>query len=618
MPLQAEFERILKDYETARHETFGRQHPIWSAFSAIQQQLAEHVGPPPEGLLVKASMGAGNWAKVPWVALMDPRETTTTQAGIYCVYLFREDLSGVYLTLNQGVTEPKRLHGTREGRRLLGKTAAEAREVCRYLERSGFTLDDEINLRAARGLGVDYENSTIAYKLYSRGFVPDDALLLHDLDLLRTAYQDVLVADLDRHYRVAPLPAIAVAEVSGETRITEFDTAREVFPAESNFDLQAGTRRLIRAISDQGYIFEPWQVAQLITAIRTKPFVILAGISGTGKSKLPVLVARATGSASELISVRPDWTDSSEVLGYIDLQGSFRPGRVLELASQATDDDRYWFCVLDEMNLARVELYFAEVLSTIEDRSRSVDGGYVSSRLISQVLSEADGEWGTVALPPNLAVIGTVNMDETTQAFSRKVLDRAFVLELSDVDLKQWRSGVVSDRAIAEIWPVHAWYPRAISLASLLDPTDSEVAAIDRSINALLVVNKFLRPAQLQLGYRSRDEIALFLLHAQEVEESFVSRSGEKVDPLDLALLSKVLPRIIGGHAAIRYAVEGLLLWSVDEQTTGGGGASDIVARWNDQGRPSALTGSVFPRTAARLCLMWDRLEGEGFTSFWL
>ncbi len=148
---------------------------------------------------------------------------------------------------------------------------------------------------------------------------------------------------------------------------------------------------VIEAIALSGFYFEPWQIATYITAIRTKPFVILAGVSGTGKSKLPALVAKITGSKSKLLPVRPDWTDSSDVLGYCDLQGNFRPGPLLEFAREADERrDKHFICILDEMNLARVEQYFAEVLSRIEDWQFAEDGGYESGPLISIALNESD------------------------------------------------------------------------------------------------------------------------------------------------------------------------------------------------------------------------------------
>ncbi|OPZ75413.1 MAG: hypothetical protein BWY80_00163 [Firmicutes bacterium ADurb.Bin456] len=92
------------------------------------------------------------------------------------------------------------------------------------------------------------------------------------------------------------------------------------------------------------------------------------------------------------------------MLGYCDLQGKFRVGPLLELARQAQDQpDRYFVCILDEMNLARVEQYFAKVLSRIEDRRPAAGGGYASGLLVNIAPQEGDATWLEQGLPPNLA-----------------------------------------------------------------------------------------------------------------------------------------------------------------------------------------------------------------------
>ncbi|MFQ5569687.1 MAG: McrB family protein [Rhodothermales bacterium] len=377
---------------------------------------------------------------------------------------------------------------------------------------------------------------------------------------------------------------------------------------------------LIRHIEARGFVYEPWQVAAYVTAVRTKPFVILAGVTGTGKSKLPALVAEATGGTARLLAVRPDWTDSADVLGYTDLQGRFRPGVLLRTAREAQQHPaRHVACVVDEMNLARVEQYFAEVLSRIEDRRPAADGfGFESPPLLDMDLRGADTGWGAVPLPSNLALVGTVNMDESAHGFSRKVLDRAFTLELADMDLSVW-SAMPEEPLPPACWPVSAWHPRAIDLRGLRDLDDGERACIDRTIETLDAVNAFLSPAQVQVAYRTRNEVALFALHAREVAPAFRTRSGALVDPLDLALHMKVLPRLNGGSRTLRHAVLGLLGWAaLGERFTEDEDARALLDAWDDVGRPNHLADTRYPRTAARLCLMWERLLVEGFTSFWV
>jgi hypothetical protein len=99
-----------------------------------------------------------------------------------------EDMSGVYVTFNQGVTEPKKTHGATSGLQLLRETATDLRRHCGDLERHGFRLDSEIDLRTEGTLGRDYEAATIAYKFYERGSVPDDPEIAQDLEALLTMY----------------------------------------------------------------------------------------------------------------------------------------------------------------------------------------------------------------------------------------------------------------------------------------------------------------------------------------------------------------------------------------------------------------------------------------------
>lgn len=386
----------------------------------------------------------------------------------------------------------------------------------------------------------------------------------------------------------------------------------------SDFNYASETKQLIDAIAATGFRFEPWQIACYVTAMRTKPFLILAGVSGSGKSRLPQLIASATGGISELFPVKPDWTDSSDVLGYIQLQGELKPGPLLTLARKAQEsDDSHHVCIVDEMNLARVEHYFAEILSRIEE-ARENDGH--SKRLFSQDLSAKDSHWQNVGLSPKLAIVGTVNMDESTHDFSRKVLDRAFTLEFSEIDLTVWEELSVSSSAgSGSHWPSAAWQPKATRLSKLTNIDEVTREKINSVIQVLVELNRFLVHARLQIAYRSRDEIVLFVLHADDVIDSFVTSTGEPVDPLDLALQMKVLPRIAGGSDAIRRLILQLLGWSWSKTPFKESDESkDLLEEWSSLGRPLSIPGARFPRTCARLCLMWDRVLHEDYTSFWL
>lgn len=345
-----------------------------------------------------------------------------------------------------------------------------------------------------------------------------------------------------------------------------------------------------RFVEARGFVFDPWQIAAFITAARTKPFVILAGISGTGKTKLPRLVAEATGAEIEVIPVRPDWTDGSELLGYERITGTFVPGRLLRLAQRAeAAPNRQFFALLDEMNIARVEHYMADVLSHIEERDRR-SGTLRSRPLVPEATDVAGVVWNATCLPSNLCIVGSVNMDETTHGFSRKVLDRSFVIEFSDIDLT--RFGDSTETVAATSWTAAEWEQKHLTLA---DHPDRKDGLVEDVIGALGAINDALTPAQLQVGYRVRDEIALFCLNARDCRSTFTTPDGGDVDPLDLAITMKILPRIQGGGASLQGVLERLLAWA----------------------NPTASGSRVFPLCRERLTLMRDRLR-TGFTSYWL
>jgi hypothetical protein len=585
MSLREHLSAILKTYAQARlAEPFSRLAPVWNDFEELQEELAEL----PEvrfypTLNLVFSVGKGNWARLPWLAFLDTRETSSAQRGVYCVFLFAEDMSGVYLTLAQGVTEPRAQGGPAFRREHFSEQKKSIRQLLPQLAER-FRLDDEIDLHGESGYAVSYAESAIAHKLYPRDALPPDDEIEADIRLLLAAYRQYVESKL---------------------------TMREE-RTETSFDLAAATEELIAAITARGFHYEPWQIAAFVTAVRTKPFVILAGVSGTGKSKLPALVAEAVGASCRFTPVRSDWTDSGDVIGFTNISGKFQPGSLLRAARDAAEDGtRLHMYVLDEMNIARVEHYAPELLSVIESREENESGDYRTRSLVSMLLADEDRAWLDVAIPSNFAVFGTVNMDESSHPFSRKVLDRAFTIELSTIRLTDRRPPQATAMPVAE-WPISAWRPRAIQLSELKTSAEEETR-IKEIIETLVAVNGCLEQAQLHLGYRSRDEIILFVLHANDIRSSF-----RDVDPLDLALHMKALPRIIGGTAAVRNAVAQLLGVAHQGVPFGDGrDASSLVRAWIQAGRPASLVGSRFPRTTGRLCLMFERFEFEHSTSFW-
>lgn len=350
-----------------------------------------------------------------------------------------------------------------------------------------------------------------------------------------------------------------------------------------------------------------------LTALRTKPFMLLAGISGTGKSRIVRKLAQATVTEElqrangytgkdfandrwtlhspanfELIQVKPNWHNSMDVIGYLSNIPSphyvFTP--FIEFIVKAWQHPKVpFFLCLDEMNLAPVEEYFAEFLSAIE--SRSFEGGeYLTDPIIKPFNSfgedvakmmvntlfpnftAGDTESATtkiikhfrikgLTLPKNLIVIGTVNMDETTFSFSRKVLDRAMSVEMNEVNYDSFLNDTTDDdlKAIVQAFEENddadlnaLLVDRHIEAKEIIDEWgDDAKFAIDylKRINALLEGTPF------KLGYRAANEALIYLQASNEFGHT------DRIAALDNFTLMKILSRIEGDETKLKITDSG-------------------------------------------------------------
>lgn len=255
-----------------------------------------------------------------------------------------------------------------------------------------------------------------------------------------------------------------------------------------------------------------------------KHFVILPGVSGTGKTLLARLYARAVHGVGSLDApdpllficpVRPEWTDPTGLTGYFDvLQNRYVVPPFLEALLVATAyPDAPVFVVLDEMNLARVEYYLADILSSIESQHPLV----LHSSSVSLEGSTGGEIPPRLALPSNLFLIGTINIDETTNPLSDKVLDRAVVIDMSTIDLPRF-------------------FATLRTRSPQLGTSVAACAAVLEPVNALLA------PHGLGFGYRLADEFVRYHAFATGQLQSV---SDEVIDDL---LVQKALVRLRGGE----------------------------------------------------------------------
>lgn len=192
--VQRGLESVLLTFAEVRKTTpLASRSPLWSVMDGLKRDIEQlpSLRQHPH-IKVSWSLGQGRWASVPWIALMDERETTSTQRGTYVVFLFCEDLCGVYLTLNQGITEIIKAQGPAAGLIAFEANAERMRSKIGSLREFCFSTDRGIDLHTSSARGRGYERGTIAYKLYMTGAVPDDASIDHDLNVLLQAYATIL------------------------------------------------------------------------------------------------------------------------------------------------------------------------------------------------------------------------------------------------------------------------------------------------------------------------------------------------------------------------------------------------------------------------------------------
>ena len=318
-----------------------------------------------------------------------------------------------------------------------------------------------------------------------------------------------------------------------------------------------------------------------IAAIKSKPFLLLAGISGTGKSRIVRELARACWEEGtdeykaqkpknfQMVQVKPNWHDSSDLIGYVSRvsgKAEYVAGEFLKFIAKAWEDtETPYFLCLDEMNLAPVEQYFAEYLSVIESRKSHEDGTVTTDpileksaedwyRVLTSELTNDDNvrnrflEEG-ICIPQNFIVVGTVNMDETTFSFSRKVLDRAMTIEMNEVDLhggltkRHENIGKLSNAELVG------------SAVEGVDVYNDYTNVCDIALGYLQKVNDVLESTPFKIAYRTRNEFLLYVVNnlpyckdenGNDLEQGYVIARA-----LDEITSMKVLSRIEGDDTKV-------------------------------------------------------------------
>ena len=418
-----------------------------------------------------------------------------------------------------------------------------------------------------------------------------------------------------------------------------------------------------------------------LSAIRTKPFLLLAGISGTGKSRIvrelafkscPKYLQDKDGTMPGnycMIEVKPNWHDSTELLGYYsNMNKSYQFKKFVKFLVKAKMFPKVpFFVCLDEMNLAPVEHYFAEMLSIMETRKHpkiegtdEVDKEVIKTGTIVDALhfreyaglidkngniytmlktdrdiymklhgldteSDIDVETGKrtdlttegLTLPDNVIIIGTVNMDDTTHQFSRKVIDRAMTIEMNGGRLSDMFGGSKDLEYLPqeeqEKWQ-DSFRQRYVTADEVLeehsDVADDIVKIVPEKLEN---INKALKGTPFEVSYRVLNELTIMVGVLLDSK-----KEGETLDDiinqaLDRILLMKILPRIEGDSDMFNLSKDfkqenhveynNRLEWLMEL-------APEIVAEEQD--------GEEHRQTAReKIKEMKERLENQDFTRFW-
>lgn len=401
------------------------------------------------------------------------------------------------------------------------------------------------------------------------------------------------------------------------TRLDENDT-ESVFLLEQLFfpemkpeidPVPFSIKALIEQINETGLIYTPELIKRFAFSLMTKPFVILSGLAGSGKTQLAITFAKALvedcGKQLCTVSVGADWTNREPLLGFPNaLQHNqyVRPeSRVLDLlieANKPENKNKPYFLILDEMNMSYVERYFADFLSAMESKEAiPLWNGCPEPE-------NEDDDWDDtpvcVRLPKNLFIIGTINVDETTYMFSPKVLDRANVIEFK-ISSDEMAKFLTEMRDIDR----DSITSKAANMgASFVEKASrNDLAQNEEAKKTLTKFFEELKKVNAEFGYRSATEIFRFICQAEENDDTDQKMTIEHV--LDAAIVQKLLPKLHGSRKKLEPVLQQLWKLCFTEKD------SDIKVIM-----ASDINKAVYKESADKIFRMYDSACANGFTSF--
>lgn len=376
--------------------------------------------------------------------------------------------------------------------------------------------------------------------------------------------------------------------------------------APSSDDVEAEIDALRVYLEERGYLVGQEEIASLLLMLATRTWLVLAGPTGTGKSRIVRLLADAFDGVMDDLQVRPNWTSSDDVLGYYsEVSSTFLPGplyRALDEAAQQPSSPR--FVRFDEMNLASPEYYLAEVLSAAEDWGLSDKGSPVSAE-VNLPPMPADAAPEPVRLSNAVFLVGTLNMDETAKVLSPKVLDRAAVYDLHHIDLYSLPSATAGEVKPPQLPLLKSMLlGKAHSLVEAQGHLDDDAVQVVGDL--LSGLEPHLRVLGAPPGYRQRDAL-LFTIAAWRKNGLGSVLPFDAM--LDVALRATVIPKLQGASVGAIESLRRLLGALIDVE--------DLPSNATPDQLRQLMPKSRFPRTLDRILDMLDQAETLGYFSAW-
>lgn len=507
-----------------------------------------------ETLKVKVSFGQGGKAKIPWISFL--KEPFTTSDGIYPVYLYYTELER--LILAYGVSETT--IPAAQWKLSNPKTISE------YFDEEGY------------GKPARYGKSFV-FKDYDVNDLANDKTLNEDLMAILNEYESVNVDKTqNNNIKVNQKPNFVMKEL-----LNDFEKA--------------------------GLRFRDSMVIRFVSSLVTKPFVLLSGLSGSGKTKIALSFAQwvcETKSQYSIVPIGADWTNREPLLGYVNALAENKfvvpengALRLIIEANKKENESKPFFLILDEMNLSHVERYFADFLSVMESKdsfklhssATALDGNGI----------DVEKEYGW---PKNLFVIGTVNIDETTYMFSPKVLDRANLIEfrVDEGDMINYlnRPSTINDLS---------GEGSNMGMAFVQIARQNEESNSKEISSALKKFFNRLQPIGAEFGYRTASEIQTLFAKIDIVTTDYIGKPNDKID---FAIMQKLLPKLHGSRNKLDKVLKRLACLCYGEELE----IDEKIEKNIFKNSEDYKANIIYPISLEKITRMHKNVMENGFTSY--